>query len=117
EPVTLPPPGERSSTNLITANPMKGIVLNIRMILIPYIKGIIGRVKILGRHRVVFNLLNGIIQSVGELPGRGKGRGIIFNMHHVPASFYYQGLQSLFTEFLGRPAAADARANHNGVEA
>src|SRR6478736_3109745 len=46
QPVTLASPGERPATYLITPNPMKGIILDIRMVAVIYKKLFVGGIII-----------------------------------------------------------------------
>lgn len=51
----------------------------------------------------------------GQFPGILPHRRIIFNVLHTAATFQYEFLLSLFSQFLGRQSPADARADDNSI--
>ncbi len=53
--------------------------------------------------------------AIGKFPGRQVGRRIILDMLHIAPPLQYQGLQSFFGQFFGRPASGDAGTYHDGV--
>jgi hypothetical protein len=55
------------------------------------------------------------VAAVRKLPGVQVGRGVVDAVFHVAAPFEHQRPEPFAAQFFGRPAAADARADHNGV--
>src|SRR5579862_3932134 len=102
---------------LIAANPVKRLFMDIRMFFVLHEEMLSALVKgvALTDNRVLFYDLLCQFSAVNELPRILEGGGIILIVHDVSSPFQHQGLQSVITEFLGRPAPGDTRANDNRV--
>src|SRR5882724_4208850 len=112
-------PDQGFAPNLVSADPVEGLVLNIGMILIFYeeMRRILSEARGCGDEWVFLDEGLGHGAAMGEFPGGHGSRGIIFEVHDIPSSFEHESLQALLAELFGGPSSADARPDHDGVEA
>src|SRR6185437_6947004 len=116
EAIALPAPGERAAADLVAAYPIEGIILYIGMFPVVDVELFSGFGVGLALNGVFFFIFFSVLEQMWELPGAEEGRGIIFYMGDIATSFEDEGCEACFTEFLGCPAAADARADNDGVK-
>jgi hypothetical protein len=116
-PLRLPGPDEGFAAHLVAANPVEGLFLHVGVFLVLHEKVFGGLLEgVAATHHGIFGLhVEGKPAAVREVPGVFGGSGIILDVLHVPAAFEHQRFEAFFAKFLGRPAAADARADHNGI--
>src|ERR1700730_2432634 len=111
-------PDQRFPADLVATHPVKRFLLDVGMVRISDEKMRGGGVATCGPgdQRILFLPLPGIVAAQWKFPpGHIHGR-VILDVPDVPPALKNQGLQTFFAEFLGRPAAADAAADHDRIE-
>ena len=115
--ITLPRPHERTAADVIAAQPVEGLFLDIGIVEVvdePVLvrgRGIAG--ARLDRLAMAGFLRDAI--AVGQIPGILGGGGI-FGVPDHAAAVEHQGLEAFFGEFLGGPAAAHSGADDNRIK-
>src|SRR4026208_343655 len=98
-PLCIPRPHDTFAAHLVTANPVKRLLLHVWMIFILYkeMHGIFPESIATADHRVFIGNLIRQLVPMFKFPWHHVGRRIIFQMLHIAAAFKKQGLQPSFT--------------------
>jgi hypothetical protein len=80
----------------------------------PVLRRLRDRVAAARRDRLSLQVFVGGAAAVGKFPDV-LGRSRIVAVLHVAAAIEHQRLESLLRQFLGSPAARDARADDDGI--
>ena len=114
-----PCPDQGFASGLISPDPVEGLLLDIGMLLV--LDHEVDRVFLehiaAAGYRVLLPHFFGETTPVLELPGIHVGRRVVYVVPDLASSLKDQGFQPFLTEFLGGPASAHSRADHNRVKA
>jgi hypothetical protein len=115
--IRLPSPHERTSAHVIAADPVEAFGLAVRMFAVvhePMLGGLRHDVTGSCRCLVTLEILLSGTATVRQFP-QIFGRSWIVAVTDHASAIEHQGFQAFFREFLGGPAAADARADDDGI--
>src|SRR5690606_1195895 len=113
----LPGPKKGFSSHLISPDPVKGLLLHVRVFGVFHKK--VHRILTEGiaaaDHRIfVLNLLWNLTTML-KLVRKHVGGGVVFAVLHVAASLNHQGFHTQITKFLRCPTPTDPRTDYNSL--
>src|SRR5690606_5507046 len=111
-------PEQGLPSDLVCPDPVERLDLHIGMLVVldKKVQRIFMERIALADYRVGFNNLPRKWIAVSKLPGIHTRGGVILNVDHIATTFKNEGLQSLFTQFLGGPSATHSRAYYDSVK-
>ena len=114
----LPRPHQRLAAHLVAPNPVERFFLDVRMLGIFYKK----MRRIFVKSVALADDWVGIFEGFGNLPQMLKfprvfvGGWVVGDVSYVASAFEYERTQTFASQFFGSPAAANSRANDDGIE-